>query len=261
MAELSPALLSKAAEAICNSKHGIAFTGAGISLESGVPTFRGSADSIWNRYDPEDIELGRFLSNPKKCWGTIKACFYDFMQQRDIKPNLGHLVLAALEREGLIKAIVTQNIDCLHQAAGSKNVLEFHGTTASASCLKCGHQMPASELDLTELPPKCPKCGGVMKPDFVFFGEGIPTDTYQKSFDHARRADLCIVCGTGGEVMPAGMIPQIVHQHGGFVVEINPNTSSLTHSCVDVYLPSGAVEGFSALTAEIAKLRPGFVVG
>lgn len=258
MKENTPA--SAAASLLCASRHTIAFTGAGISLESGVPTFRGGPDSIWNNYDAADIELSNFLREPGRCWQTIKACFYDFMQQREIRPNLAHLVLSALERAGLLEAIVTQNIDCLHQQAGSKRVLEFHGTTASASCLRCGHRVPAAKLDLGRLPPTCPKCGGVLKPDFVFFGEGIPPDVYQESFSLAERADLCVVCGTGAEVMPAGMIPQIVKRGGGRVVEVNPAETAVSR-LADVHLRCGAVEGFSAIAAEVAKLRPGFVVG
>lgn len=239
--------ITRAAQAIRNAKHAIAFTGAGISLESGIPTFRGSGSSIWNNYDPDDIEIGNFTNRPAKCWVTIKACFYDFMTEKDIRPNKAHEVLAQLERDGLLKAVVTQNIDALHQMAGSKNVIEFHGTTASISCMKCGLQRPAKEVDLTPATPKCPKCGGLLKPDFVFFGEGIPTDAYQRSMEHAEKADLCIVVGSSGVVMPAAMIPAIVHRHGGTIIEINPSTTSLTDSCTDIHIASGAVDAFTAL--------------
>ncbi len=251
-------IIKKAAQAIIDAHHAIAFTGAGISLESGVPTFRGSKDSIWNNYDLNDIDISHFLSNPTKSWNTIKACFYNFMQERNITPNYAHYSLARLEQKNILKAIITQNIDALHQMAGSKNVIEFHGTTASATCLNCKKSIPATALDLSQPIPRCPSCNGIMKPDFVFFGEGIPEKAFSDSEKHARNADLCIVVGTTAEVMPAGMIPISIHRNGGKIIEINPNKSAITDSYVDFYIPLGAVEAFTLLDKEINTLRPDF---
>ncbi len=239
--------IAEAARLIKESKHAIAFTGAGISLESGIPTFRGSGeDNIWNKYDPNDIEISHFNANPKKSWNTIKACFYYFMADKDIKPNKAHEVLAKLEIEGILKCVVTQNIDGLHQSAGSKAVYEFHGTTASASCQKCGHKVLASEIDLSQEVPSCPQCSGILKPDFVFFGEGIPEEALNGSFGEAEIADLCIVVGTSGVVMPAAMIPVYVKRNGGKVIEISPERTEIT-KLADVFIQSGAVDAFSAL--------------
>ncbi len=245
--------IAEAARLIKKSKHAIAFTGAGISLESGVPTFRGSGSSIWSKYDPDDIEIGRFLSNPKKSWNTIRACFYDFMKDKDIRPNKAHIVLANLEREGVVKTIVTQNIDALHQKAGATDVIEFHGTTATISCTKCGMTYKSEGVDLSADIPSCPQCGGLLKPDFVFFGEGIPEKAYTASFEHARTADLCIVVGTSAQVMPAGMIPVIVHQHGGKVIEVNPAESAFTKDYTDVFIHAEAVDAFTQLEEALKK--------
>ena len=239
--------IDRAAELILSSDYTIAFTGAGISQESGVPTFRGDDGAIWSRYDPEDIEISRFLANPEKSWRTIKACFYDFMVDRDIRPNKAHQVLAAMEDAGMLKAVVTQNIDNLHQAAGSRAVIEFHGTTRTVSCTVCHSSCVATEADLSAKVPRCGKCGWLLKPDFVFFGEGIPPSAYAESFAHARAAKLCIVVGTSAKVMPAGMIPTIVKQNGGAVVEVNPVESELTADYADVHIPLGAVEAFTRL--------------
>ncbi len=241
----------RAARMIREARCAIAFTGAGISLESGVPTFRGGADSVWSKHDPEDIEIGRFTANPAKSWRTIKECFYSFMRNNDIRPNKAHHVLARMEADGLIKSVVTQNIDCLHQMAGSKNVIEFHGTTGTASCMACGLKEPAAELDMTADVPRCPQCGGLMKPDFVFFGEAIPTEAYELSMDYANdKADLCLVVGTTGSVMPAAMVPILVKRRGGAVIEVNPEPSELTRYA-DVFLQAGAVEAFTALEREL----------
>lgn len=247
--------IKQAADLIRQSSCAIAFTGAGISLESGVPTFRGDKDSIWSRYSLSDIDIDNFMANPAQSWRTIKDCFYLFMRRNDIRPNKAHQVLARLESDGYVEAVITQNIDCLHQMAGSKRVIEFHGSIGTASCVKCGKKVKAEHLNLEADVPACPECGGVMKPDFVFFGEAIPSDAYTESFDLVRnKADLCIVVGTSGEVMPAAMIPQLVKSHGGCVIEVNPKPSELTR-LADIFIPTGAVEAFGLLESEIYGLR------
>lgn len=252
MGEIEEAI-KDAAQLIKKSHHAIAFTGAGISLESGIPTFRGSGSSIWSKYDPDDIEIGRFMSNPKKSWATIRACFYDFMKDKDIRPNKAHVVLADLEKKGVVKTIITQNIDALHQMAGATDVVEFHGTTATISCTKCGRTYKSSEVDLSAEIPSCPQCGGLLKPDFVFFGEGIPEKAYTASLEHAQLADVCIVVGTSAQVMPAGMIPIMVHRHGGKIIEINTADSALTNTYTDVFIEAGAVEAFTRLEVALKE--------
>ncbi len=242
--------IKQAADILRNSNCSIAFTGAGISYESGIPTFRGGQNSIWSKYDQNDIEIEHFFSNPSKSWNTIKACFYSFMEGKDIKPNKAHLVLARLEKSGLLKAVITQNIDGLHQEAGSEEVIELHGTTKTLSCVKCNNQIKSSQFDMAESVPTCGLCGGLLKPDFVFFGEQLPEKALNDSFYLAENADVCIVVGTSGVVMPAAMVPVKVKQHGGKIIEISPDTTSLT-KYADVHIHLGAVEAFSQLEKEL----------
>lgn len=214
----------KASDLIKNSNNLVAFTGAGISVESGIPTFRGK-NGIWSKYDPKILDIDYFKNYPKQSWEKIKEIFYDYM--RDVKPNNAHKFLAFLENKGLLKAVITQNIDGLHQAAGSKNVIEFHGTTKTVVCLGCGTKRSSSEIDLSHLPPLCQKCNSVLKPDFVFFKEPIPTDAYKKSYELMQKADLLLIIGTTGEIMPASEFPYICK---GKVIEINPEPSKYTLS-------------------------------
>lgn len=242
--------IKQAADLLRNSNCTIAFTGAGISYESGIPTFRGGQDSIWSKYDPNDIEIEHFLSNPSKSWNTINACFCSFMEGKDIKPNKAHLVLARLEKSGLLKAVITQNIDGLHQEAGSEKVYELHGTTKTLSCVKCNNQIKSSQVNLAGRVPTCDLCGGLLKPDFVFFGEQLPEQALNDSFYLAGNADVCIVVGTSGIVMPAAMVPAKVKQHGGKIIEVSPDTTGLT-KYADVHIHLGAVEAFTQLEKEL----------
>ena len=243
--------IRRAAEAIKNARYGIAFTGAGISVESGVPPFRGSANSVWQKYDPQLLDIDYFYAHPGESWKAINEIFYNFMFKNEIHPNVAHYSIAEYERLGYIKCVITQNIDILHQEAGTKNIYEYHGTAGRISCTKCNFSAKPESIDLEKLPPKCPKCGALLKPDFIFFGEGIPTVAYQGSANAAMQADVCIVVGTTGEVMPAGMIPITVKRHGGTIIEINPNRSAFTDNVTDIYIDGKAGEAFEALNNEL----------
>ena len=236
-------ILSKAAEIIRNSKFLIAFTGAGISVESGIPPFRG-VGGLWSKYDPDILEIGNFHRRSKECWVKIKEIFYDYWGHTE--PNPAHYALAKLEEEGILKAVVTMNIDNLHQKAGSREVIEFHGTMDKMVCTVCGKKYRTADVDIQTVPPKC-KCGGVLKPDFIFFGEGIPRDAYEKSFEYAQKADAVLVIGTTGEVAPASYIPTVAKQHGAKIIEINPGQSAYTNSVTDVYIPEKAGIALSEL--------------
>ena len=163
--------------------------------------------------------------------------------------------MAELEKMGIVKAIITQNIDNLHQEAGSKVVYEFHGTANTLLCQHCGERFNASEWDFSEMPPKCPKCKAKkIKPDFVFYGEGIPEKPYRMSLKEAEVADVFIVIGTTGEVMPACMMPQIARQNGAKVIEINITPSALTRNVTTHFLEGKAGEVMSKLLEEIKQL-------
>ncbi|MCP4218914.1 MAG: NAD-dependent deacylase [bacterium] len=240
----------RAAEIIKNSKHTTAFTGAGISVESGIPPFRGE-NGIWNKYNPESVDISFFRSHPDKSWAVIKEIFYDFFGLAE--PNDAHKCIARLEKNGYIKTVITQNIDNLHQEAGSKKVYEYHGTSRTLSCMVCGFPFDSIGVSLEKLPPRCPHCMGVLKPDFVFFGEGIPKGVNVESFYEAQIADVFLVVGTTGEVMPACEIPFRAKQNGAKIIEINMEPSNYTVSTTDIFLRGKATEMMSQLTALILQ--------
>jgi NAD-dependent deacetylase len=231
--------LYKAADILRKSNYAIAFTGAGISVESGIPPFRGD-NGIWSKYDPMTLELGYFFKYPLESWKVIREIFYaDF---GEAKANTAHIVLARFEEKGLLKGIITQNIDNLHQQAGSKTVFEFHGNSQRLFCTKCHADYAPSTINLDHLPPTCGACSGLIKPDFIFFGENIPMDAYQNSVEAAGKADVVIVIGSTGEVMPAAQMPYLAKQNGAVVIEINTEASKFTHSITDYYLEGKATE-------------------
>jgi NAD-dependent deacetylase len=227
----------KAAEIIRNSKHIVAFTGAGISVESGIPPFRG-AEGLWSKYNPEVLDLHYFYKNPEKSWVVIKEIFYDFFGEAN--PNPGHLALARLEALGKLDCVITQNIDNLHQMGGSKVVHEFHGNSHKLVCTSCSRHYALEEVDLETLPAECNECQGLLKPDFIFFGETIPPDAFQASMAAAKKADVLLIIGSTGEVMPANQIPVMAKETGAKVIEINPNPSNYTPHITDVYLKGKA---------------------
>jgi len=216
-----------------------AFTGAGISVESGIPPFRGP-EGLWSRYDPTVLDIGFFHQHPEKSWAVIKEIFYDFFGKA--KPNEAHYALANLEKSNLLKSIITQNIDNLHQEAGSREVIEFHGTSHSLVCTQCEKQFRVEDISMDSLPVKCDACGGLVKPDFIFFGEGIPHRAYEKSLEAARRADVFLVIGTTGEIMPASQIPILAKENGAKIIEVNTEPSKFTHSITDIFLQGKATE-------------------
>ncbi len=231
--------LKAAANMIKEAKNIVIFTGAGISVESGIPPFRGK-DGLWNKYDPKFVDIGYFMYNTKECWTTLKEIFYDSVV--DAKPNKAHFALVELEKRNIrgSTVIATQNIDALHQAAGSSKVYELHGNSTKLKCMKCENTSNISREIFASMPPKCVKCNAILKPDFVFFGEELPKYDYDHAFDAAKSCDVCIVIGTTGGVMPAGMLPIRAHDHGAKIIEINPNPSSYTDSIVNVFIEEGA---------------------
>lgn len=241
----------RAAELILNSTHTSAFTGAGISVESGIPPFRGE-NGLWSKYDPGVLDLERFYAHPESSWKVIKEIFYDFFG--DAKPNEAHKVLAKMEQDGLLKEIITQNIDNLHQEAGSKTVHEFHGNSQRISCTKCERKYGPSAEILAELPPQC-ECGGLLKPDFIFFGEMIPCEPMEKSFRAAEKAEVFLIIGSTGEVYPAAQIPGMAKQNGATIIEVNVSTSQFTGHITDILLPGKASKVMYQLYQTIQSIK------
>jgi len=230
--------IEQAAQTLLNAHHAVAFTGAGVSVESGIPTFRGP-DGIWSRYDPESIELGFFLRHPGDSWTVIKEIFYDFFGQA--APNAAHRILAEMEASGILREVITQNIDNLHRDAGSRTVWEFHGNSRTLVCLACRATYPVGEVSLDTLPPLC-ECSGLLKPNFIFFGEGIPEPARSKSFAAASACDVMLVIGSTGEVAPASMLPGVARNGGATIIEVNPEPSLFTAGTTDIFLQGAATE-------------------
>ncbi|HMA62941.1 MAG TPA: NAD-dependent deacylase [bacterium] len=242
-------MIEKAAEIIQNAEHVTAFTGAGISVESGIPPFRGP-NGLWNKYNPRILDISYFRTNPEDSWHLIKEIFYDFFGQA--KPNPAHIGLAEMEDQGYIDAVITQNIDNLHQEAGSSKVYEFHGNSREMVCTNCKNRKKATKIDLDQLPPSCNNCGQVYKPDFIFFGEAIPEPARTNSFKEAEIADVFLIIGSTGEVVPASQIPFIAKRNGASIIEINTNRSNFTREITDVFLQGKASKMVDNLVAELS---------
>lgn len=229
--------LNKAAELIRHSSRTVAFAGAGVSVESGIPSFRGE-NGLWSKYDPGFLDINYFRHYPEESWRLIKEIFYDFFGKA--RPNEAHYALAKLEQSGYLQSIITQNIDNLHQEAGSKEVYEFHGNSRSLICQRCSKYYAAKNVDLTTLPPRCSNCNGVLKPDFVFFGEPIPEPAKTNSFNECLQADVFVLIGTTGEIMPASLIPYEAERNNKKIIEINVAPSNYTRMITDIFLEEKA---------------------
>ena len=247
---MNPDPIQSAADVIAEKKNLLIFTGAGVSVESGIPPFRG-AGGLWQQVNPDFFEIDHFMRHPVESWNRIRSIFYDLWGKS--APNPAHLAFAELERTGVAFSLVTQNIDNLHQAAGSKNVIEFHGTLGRIRCTACSFSGPPTADLLAGDPPSCPKCGALLKPDIVFFGESIPEHAMNQSFADAESCSVCLVSGTTGEVMPACMVPHTAKRHGAVVIEVNPEQSAFTGHITDIYLRGKAGEIMPQLLAEVKK--------
>jgi len=214
-------LLARAAETLKSARHAVAFTGAGISVPSGIPDFR-SPGGLWSRFDPMEVaSIGALRRDPKRVWEFLVEAM-DFFGHA--APNPAHLALAEMERAGRIRAVITQNIDGLHQEAGSRRVVEFHGGCQTFYCMGCKAPHDpglARKITASDIPWRCAACGGVVRPDVVFFGEGIPQAALHEASRLAAQADAVLIVGTSGEVAPANQIPANIKARGGTVIEIN----------------------------------------
>ncbi len=205
------------------ARSAVAFTGAGISTPSGIPDFR-SASGLWQRYNPLEVaSIWGFRANPQRFYEWIRPLVRDMLQAR---PNPAHRALARLEAAGRLQAVVTQNIDGLHQQAGSRSVIEVHGSLQHMVCLQCGRREPAdpylqpSFLEADTL-PTCSHCGAVLKPDVVLFGEPLPSTAWQAARQIMLAADVVLVAGSSLEVAPAGELPYEAYRQGAAVIVVN----------------------------------------
>lgn len=240
-------MIKKTANAILNSKITIALTGAGISVGSGIPPFRGKG-GLWEKYDPDEYaHVEAFKKNPQKVWIMLKEMIDTI---RAAKPNAAHFALATLEDLGHIEGIITGNVDYLHQTAGSKNVLELHGNNRNLICMKCGRNYPI-ERYLKEIPPKC-ECGYPLRPEVVLFGEPLPSQTLFGSYALAKDCDLMLVIGTSAVVSPMSHMPLIAKENGAKVIEINLEETFLTNFISD-WMIKGVAEDILPKIVKMVK--------
>ncbi len=242
-------LVRKAARLLSGRRDAVALTGAGISVESGIPAFRG-AQGLWEKYDPgEYATLHAFMRSPRKVWSMLSellsAC-------EGATPNGAHLGLAALERMGILRSIITQNVDGLHQAAGSRRVIEYHGNMDALVCVSCWKRFPARDRCAEGGVPVC-ECGQILKPDVVLFGEPIPWLAQEQAEEEAGSCGVLLVIGTSAEVSPACNIPVLSREAGAAVVEINPEPTHLTRTVTDIHIPGPASEIVRILVSELSR--------
>lgn len=253
-------LIKQAADDLAGSKHAIALTGAGISTESNIPDFRGPK-GLWTTNKEAEAKAFEiydlFLNDPKTYWEELvgaRGAYGGFHGQiREAQPNSGHFALAELEALGMLKCVITQNIDGLHKKAGSKRVLEYHGSVNALRCISCCSRFAWEEISLDELPPRC-KCGAFLKDDVVHFKEPIPTDVMEESGKEALACDLMLICGTSAVVYPFANLPRMARfratrsvfgldmvrrKANVKIIEVNAEPTPLTQERISDYLIQG----------------------
>ena len=265
MTEINPELESGmqwAAQVIRGADHLVALIGAGMSVESGIPPFRGPG-GLWTRYgEPTTLSYPQFIQDPAAWWDKRLTdelqpgnTTYELKIAVDnASPNPGHFALAEMERAGLLKHVITQNVDNLHHVAGSVNVAEIHGNRTKLRCIACRIRLPRAEFPIVETPPLCPECGGIIKIDSVMFGEPIPPDIMAVCIDQVEKCDCMLMIGTSGTVRPAASLPLAARERGARLIEINPHKTSLTDAA-DLVLSGTSAEVLPLLAAKVRGER------
>ena len=241
--------ISAVAKLIKESTMTVALTGAGISVESGIDPFRGEK-GLWAKYNPEEYAyIDAFYENPAKVWQMLKELLAIIIFS---KPNNGHVGLAQLEEMGYLSSIITQNVDGLHQAAGSRNVIEFHGNNRWLLCIECSNRYETDPDIIKNIPPRC-ECGGILRPDVVFFGEAIPQKAMVKAYANAKSCDVMLVIGTSAIVSPASEIPLVAKDSGAKIIEINPEPTPLTDQVANLTIYEKAGTTIPMIVSELKK--------
>jgi len=226
-------------EALRKARHVAVLTGAGVSAESGVPTFRDAQQGLWAAYDPAELATPEaFLRNPQLVWA-----WYAWRRKlvTAVMPNAGHLALVEIEKRVPQFTLITQNVDGLHQRAGSRGVIELHGNIGRAICFDEG-TVVAEAAETGDVPARCPNCGGLVRPDVVWFGEPLPQLAIEAAAHAARSCDIFFAIGTSAVVQPAASLPYEALRRGAVTVEINPQSTPLTDRVSYVLSgPSGQV--------------------
>ncbi len=255
MPDFSPATLNGihcAADIIRSSKRGAVLTGAGISTPSGIPDFRSTESGLWEKYDPFEVaSLTSFRYHPEKFFDWIRPLA---LLMYGAQPNEAHFGITKLQQAGYIQTVITQNIDGLHQRAGSTNVLEVHGSMQTLTCIHCFHQVEGQGFIETFLKvgeiPHCPECGGILKPDLVLFGEQLPARTWLKAQEAARQCDLMIVAGSSLEVLPVAGLPMRALERGAHLILINKSRTYIDVRA-DVVFPEDVIDIVPRIVEEV----------
>lgn len=248
--------IEAAARALARARNVVVFTGAGVSRESGIATFRDPEEGIWRKYDPMQMAtLEGYVRDPEFVWAWYE---HRFGKAADAEPNPGHYAIAALE--GLVPSltVVTQNIDGMHQRAGSSDVIELHGSMHRFACLyrKHGDFTLGDFADQDERPPRCPECGELVRPDVVWFGEALPEDEFDRGQRLSATCDVMLVVGTSGIVFPAAALPLQAAHAGAVVIDVNPEPGPLT-SRATIYLKGRGGDILPRLVDEVRARRLG----
>ena len=253
---VNPELVEQAAAWIAGSRKPVVFTGAGVSRESGIPTFREAGTGLWAQYDPQQLAtVEGFLQDPKLVWE-----WYAYRRKivAEIFPNPGHRAIAELEELLDELVVITQNIDGLHQRAGSRAVIELHGNINRVKCFQGDeiHESWSDEDYCGEIPPRCETCGSYLRPDVVWFGEALPGEALTASFELAESCDLMLVVGTSGNIQPAASLPVVARRSGARIVEVNPVPSEITASS-DILLDTKSGEILPEVVARAREIKQG----
>jgi len=260
-------LIERAARYIVDSNYAIALTGAGISTESGIPDFRGP-QGVWTK-NPEAERRAyqgyrRFMQDPKAWWRERLTASTGALGELGARePNAGHHALVELEKMGILRCLITQNVDGLHEKAGMQNLLEYHGSFAKLRCIECNARFRRDEFDLQDLlekdqlPPHCPYCRGIVKTDGVGFGEPIPSDVAQNSLEEAWKCDLMLICGTSAVVYPFANLPRVARQKGvAIIIEVNAEPTPLTHEGISDFIIQGQTgEVLPSIVEAVKRLK------
>ena len=259
----TPEDIERASQILVSSSYVTALMGAGLSAESGIPTFRGPG-GLWTKvWEPSNTGYQEFVHDPGQWWREqfrdqeqIEGPRAEFrLAIQNARPNSGHYALADLESLGVLKYTITQNVDDLHYVAGSRRVAEIHGNRTKVRCIDCNLRFPRHELLVyeDELPPRCPECGGIIKGDGVMFGEPIPRDVLEVCLEQVDLSDCMMLIGTSATVYPAAGFPEAVRARGGHLIEVNPFLTSLSSDC-DVVLRGASGEVLAQVVAQVRQL-------
>jgi len=251
---IDPELIEHGARLVAQSRRLVVLTGAGVSAESGIPTFREASTGLWARYDPQQLAtVEGFLENPKLVWEWYS---YRRTLVAGASPNPGHRALARLEQILPSLVVITQNIDGLHRRAGSSRIIELHGNINRVKCFR-GDEIYENWSDEDykgEVPPRCSKCNSFLRPDVVWFGESLPEREIGEAFYNTENCDLMLVVGTSGQVQPAASLPAAARHKGAKILEINPQPSGISF-LADILLQAKSGDILPVLTEKAEKLK------